>query len=65
MKRYQVSYGYRTDDGMGIATPTHFDTAIVEADDLKAARLKAIDAAHEKHGPNCSHVVIKEASEIA
>lgn len=60
--KFTVTYGYRTDDGMNYSMPTHYGTVEVEAEDAQNARREAIDAAHAKHSPNCSHVVIVRCS---
>ncbi|MHC4698975.1 MAG: hypothetical protein ACYTFQ_00210 [Planctomycetota bacterium] len=55
--RFLVTYGHRTDDGMNYAKPTASNSVEVDAEDFKAARLAAIDAAYEKD-PLISHVTI-------
>lgn len=62
MNRYRITYGYRTDDGMGLCVSTHTNTVELEAEDAKAAREKAIDEAYRLHGEPggvCSHVTIR------
>lgn len=52
---YRVTFGYRTDDGLNYSGSTHTGSVIVEAMDVDAARLAAIDAAYAAD-PHRSHV---------
>jgi len=60
--RFVVTYGHRTDDGLNYAMPTSSNSVEVEAEDAKAARLAAIDAAYARD--HCiSHVRIYSVCE--
>jgi hypothetical protein len=64
MESYLVHYSYREDDGLIYSMPTHFDSLEVEAADAGDARLKAIDAAYERHKPACSHVRVRGCRQL-
>lgn len=55
---WAVEFGYRTDDGMGVSTPTHSGRVTVQAETKEQAIRKAIDAAYTL-GPVISHVHIR------
>lgn len=58
IKKYIVKIGYRTDNGLGIATSTKQEYVYVQAISVDWARLHAIDEAYRIHGDGISHVTI-------
>lgn len=62
-KRYRVSFGYRTDDGLNYGHPTAWGEVEVEAETESEARLAAIDAAYAQD-PLRSHVHPRTVVEV-
>ena len=55
--RYRVHFRYRTDNGMGVSTPTHKASVLVEASGISEARRKGIEKAYDVTETR-SHVAI-------
>jgi hypothetical protein len=64
MPRYQVTYRYRTDNGLNYSLPTAHGTIEVTAPDRDAAAVAAIDAVYAHRTGMVSHVRINSVDEV-
>lgn len=63
MKTYLVRCGYRIDDGMNYAMPTHWIDVKVIAENTAEARLQAIERVHLQK-EDVSHVTPNTVREV-